>query len=316
VDETTFALLENEALRYRRCANAQSASACNWLVPLAEAEAGQNLCRSCRLNRTIPNLTTEENAERSATIELAKRRLVSGLLVLGLPVRSKVSEDPQCGLAFDFLESPGDGSKILTGHDDGIITLNIAEANDARREDIRSKMHEPYRTILGHLRHESGHYYWDRLVQGSPSLEEFRNFFGDERADYAEALKKHYAEGPPPNWPLTYVSGYASSHPWEDWAETWAHYLHMHDALETAAGFRLDTNSVELPLDGFSADVLIEPDDEFLDQLNCWTRFSAVLNEFARSLGQHDFYPFILSIQSARKLHFVHRVVKAARQRI
>ena len=314
VDETTFALVGNEQLSYRRCANVQSASACNWLVPLAEADAGQELCRSCRLNRTIPNLATGENTEYWGAIELAKRRLVSGLLILGLPVKSKVSEDPECGLAFDFLESPEDGSKVFTGHDDGIITLNIAEANDATRENIRTQMHEPYRTLLGHLRHESGHYYWDRLVEGSPSLDAFRNFFGDERADYAAALEKHYAEGSPSNWPLNFVSGYASSHPWEDWAETWAHYLHMHDALETAAGFRLDTNSVELPLDGFSGDVLVEPDDQFLDQLNGWSRFSAVLNEFARSLGQRDFYPFILSTQSARKLHFVHRVVMAARE--
>jgi hypothetical protein len=313
VDETTLALVENPELLYRRCANAES-SACNWLVPLEEVEAGHELCRSCRLNRTIPNLTAGENAQYWASIEQAKRRLVSGLLVLGLPVQSKVSEDPECGLAFDFLENPEDGSRILTGHDGGIITLNIAEANDATRENIRTQMHEPYRTLLGHLRHESGHYYWDRLVEDSPSLDAFRNLFGDDRVDYAGALEKHYAEGPPSNWALNFVSAYASSHPWEDWAETWAHYLHMHDALETAAGFRLDTNSVELPLDSFSADILTEPDNDFLEQLNGWTRFSAVLNEFARSLGQHDFYPFILSTESARKLHFVHRVVMNARQ--
>ena len=309
----TFELMgANDGAAFKRCANAQSPCGCNWLIPAAEVEAGIYFCRSCRLNRTIPNLTTAKNADYWAAIELSKRRLVSGLLALGLPVKSKVSEDLNYGIAFDFLESSVFGPSVRTGHHDGIITLNIAEANDSLREDIRSRMHEPYRTLLGHLRHETGHYYWDRLVREGPFLSGFREVFGDDRQDYGAALEQHYGQGPPSNWPLSFVSAYASSHPWEDWAETWAHYLHMHDTLETAAGFHLDINRVEMPLDPFPLGVLVQPDDAFLDQLNSWMRFSAVLNEFARSMGQSDFYPFVLSTTSVRKLHFVHRVVGEA----
>lgn len=306
----TFELVAaNDGAAFKRCANAKPPCSCNWLIPVAEVEAGIQFCRSCRLNRTIPNLTTATNAEYWAAIELAKRRLVSGLLALGLPVKSKVSEDPNCGVAFDFLESFAFGPSVRTGHDDGVITLNIEEANDSNRENIRSKMHEPYRTLLGHLRHESGHYYWDRLVRDGPFLNAFREMFGDDRQDYCAALEKHYSQGPPSDWPVTFVSAYASAHPWEDWAETWAHYLHMHDTLETAEGFHLNMSYVEMPLDEFPSSMLVESDPAFLDQLNSWMRFSAVLNEFARSMGQPDFYPFVLSTASVRKLHFVHRVI-------
>ena len=124
---------------------------------------------------------------------------------------------------------------MLTGHADGVITVNIAEADDAERERRRTAMHEPYRTLLGHMRHESGHYYWDRLIAGTPELDEFRSLFGDERADYAASLSTYYERGAPADWQERFVSAYASAHPWEDWAETWAHYLHMVDTLETAA---------------------------------------------------------------------------------
>jgi hypothetical protein len=89
--------------------------------------------------------------------------------------------------------------------------------------------------LLGHFRHEVGHYFWDRLVATDPhQLEEFRVLFGDDRQDYGEALKRHYDEGAPANWQDTYISMYATMHPWEDFAETWAHYLHIVDTLETA----------------------------------------------------------------------------------
>lgn len=295
---------------FERCANAETAGGCNWLVSAEDVAAGKTLCIACRLNRTIPNLSTQENAEYWRLIEQAKRRLVAGLLALGLPVQSKICEDPACGLAFDFLESQG--GPVKTGHEDGVITLNIAEANDATREQIRNQMHEPYRTLLGHFRHESGHYYWDLLVRDGEWLEPFRELFGDEQEDYATALQRHYNEGPRPDWRLYFVSAYASSHPWEDWAETWAHYMHMHDGLTTAARLHLDLHGVEMPFDAFTPDVLMVGDEEFLGQLNDWMRFSAVLNEFARSMGQADFYPFILSTESVRKLHFAHRVIQAA----
>ena len=126
---------------------------------------------------------------------------------------------------------------VKTGHENGVITVNIAEADEDEREHRRLAMHEPYRTLVGHLRHESGHFYWDRLIANSPNLIQFRELFGDETLDYEVALEAHYKQGPPAEWSERNVTAYASSHPWEDWAETWAHYLHIMDTLETAASF-------------------------------------------------------------------------------
>lgn len=215
---------------WRRCANHALAAGCNWLVrteqvgnaaPVgadAEAVPIQTLCEACRLNRTVPNLDNEGNGERWQKIELAKRRLVSALFGLGLPVERRVDGVSQ-GLLFDFVESTPQGPAVLTGHESGLITLNILEADDDYREKMRVQMGEPYRTLLGHLRHEVGHYYWDRLVDDPAWIERFRALFGDERQDYGEALKRHY-EHPREDWAQSCVSVYASSHPWEDWAET------------------------------------------------------------------------------------------------
>ncbi len=244
---------------------------------------------------------------------MAKRRLISSLLAFGLPVASRVSEDPEHGLAFDLLRAVPGGPPVITGHANGIITLNIEEAEDSTRERTREQMHEPYRTLLGHLRHETGHYYWDRLIAGSTWIEPFRALFGDETFDYTQALQKHYQQGPPANWQEHYVSAYASVHPWEDWAETWAHYLHLVDTLETASSFRLAIDSVELPFERFQADSLAQPEApnavEFLELLNAWGRMTVVLNELSRSMGLPDFYPFVLSRDAVAKLHFVHTVL-------
>jgi hypothetical protein len=297
--------------RYQRCSNLETPSLCNWLVTSDDARAGKPLCLSCRLNRTIPDLSIPENGEYWHRIELAKRRLISLLAALRLPIASKIGEDPERGLAFDFLRP--DGAPVLTGHSGGVITLNIEEANDAHREHVREQMHEPYRTLLGHLRHETGHYYWDRLIQGSPWLENFRDLFGNETQDYQAALTRHYQQGAPPDWPSHHVSAYASVHPWEDWAETWAHYLHLVDTLDTAFSFHLDIESVELPFAAFGVDSLARAEEPnaaaFLELLNNWGRFTAVLNELSRSMGLPDFYPYVLSRDAVAKLHFVHTVV-------
>ncbi len=294
---------------YRRCANLETAAACNWLV-----DAGEDfqLCQCCRLNRTIPDLTVAENADGWNKIEVAKRRLVSSLLALGLPVRSRVSEDTWQGLAFDFLRSLPGGPRVMTGHEDGIITLNIEEADDSIREWNRKSLNEPYRTLLGHLRHEVGHYYWDRLVDRTNLYQGFRDLFGDETQDYASALQRHYSEGPPPDWRDRYVSAYASAHPWEDWAETWAHYLHISDTWDTALSFGMDVNAA-LDFDGFTRAALSDPHQpgsgRFLEFLNSWTQLTAVLNELSRAMGLADFYPFVLSQSAVAKLHFVHMTI-------
>jgi hypothetical protein len=272
------------------------------------------------LNRTIPDPAIPGNAEKWSRIELAKRRLISSLLALGLPVHSRIGEDPEAGLAFDLL-APVNGQTPTTGHADGIITLNIDEADDAVREGLRERLFEPYRTLIGHLRHESGHYYWDRLVQTGPWLDQFRELFGDERRDYDLALEEHYANGAPLDWPATFVSAYASSHPWEDWAESWAHYLHMTDTLDTSASFGLRAELVDLASEPFDESVLqLEQDQragdaqEFLGLVNDWVRLAAVMNELSRSMGLADFYPFVLSAKAVAKLHFVHRVITGWRE--
>ena len=239
VDAENWNRLGNDGTPQRPCANYVGHSVCNWMVACDDAT---ELCRSCRLTRMIPALVAPGNVERWATIEQAKRRLVHALIERGLPVVSK-SEDERNGLAFELLEETPSTPHVVTGHDSGVITLNIAEADDAVREQTRLAMHEPYRTLLGHLRHESGHYYWDRLVSGTPLQDEFRSLFGDERAGYTAALNTHYAS-PRLDWQDGFVSAYASSHPWEDWAETWAHYWHIADGLETAEAWGLRLNGV------------------------------------------------------------------------
>jgi hypothetical protein len=219
--------------RFKACENA-ARDACNWLIPSDETD---DYCQACRHNHVVPDLSIDANLRSWRKLEIAKHHMVYSLLRLGLPMSTRLA-DPREGLAFDFLsETATAGGKILTGHDDGLITLNLAEADDAQREALRQQMGEPYRTLLGHFRHEIGHYYWDRLVRDEGRLEECRAVFGDERADYDQALKTYYANGPAPNWQNSFISAYATAHPWEDFAETWAHYMHIVDTLEMAASF-------------------------------------------------------------------------------
>jgi hypothetical protein len=241
---------------YRLCQNYVDHDVCNWAVPSNDSNA---LCASCRLTRVIPHLSVDGNKVAWVKFEAAKRCLNYSLLGLGLPVRSKV-EDPENGLFYEFLaDSPG--SPVMTGHDFGVITINLAEADDAERERRRVQLNEPYRTILGHFRHEVGHYYWDRFFADEENAATLRSVFGDEREDYAEALKRHYETGAPVLWQENFISSYATTHPWEDWAETWAHYLHMADALETAASIGLSlaprgANEPFLELSGHQAGVV------------------------------------------------------------
>ncbi|MFZ5547128.1 MAG: zinc-binding metallopeptidase family protein [Pseudomonadota bacterium] len=304
--------------RWRQCSNLGTASACNWLIGADDPQLAEHpdapLCRACRLTRTLPDLADSDNARLWLRIANAQRRLVSTLIALGLPVRSQ-AEDPERGLAFDLLRAPPGGPAVVTGHANGLITLDVVEADDSTRERRRSDLGEPYRTLLGHLRHESGHYYWWCLVDGGPWMAAFREVFGDERADYAAALQRHHTAGPPPDWNSRHVSAYASCHPWEDWAETWAHYLHLVDTLDTARSFGLDGERVELDYERFDPSVLQGTGDPepkaFMDLVNGWMELTGVLNELSRAMGLADFYPFVLSVPALRKLHLVHQVVAA-----
>ena len=224
---------EAKGRMYRPCQNGREHQVCNWLVP---AEDKNPFCVACRMNQTIPDLTITGNLERWHKMEIAKRRLIYTLLHLGLPLNGNPNEN-RPALQFNFLADAPGKDPIMTGHENGLITLNVAEADDPEREKRRVSFHEPYRTLLGHFRHEIGHYYWDQLIANTPRLGRFRELFGDETQDYSGALEKYYQQGPPADWQQHRVSAYASAHPWEDWAETWAHYLHIIDTIETAAGF-------------------------------------------------------------------------------
>lgn len=308
---TWVAIDGDESRQYRLCAHVESPTACNWLIP-AESEA--TLCIACSLNRTIPNLESEQNQLYWRRLETAKRRLVAQLLLMGLPVAAKTGDDDNEGLAFDFLEQlPGEGP-VMTGHDNGLITINVAEADDANREALRARLREAYRTLLGHLRHESGHYYWDRLVRDSDWLPVVRSVFGDDTLDYTEALEQHYQDGPPPDWPDSFISAYATSHPWEDWAETWAHYLHMTDGLNTAMDFGIDTSQVEPCSEPFTHADLYDPEaqdaDVFLSFVNRWISLTAVLNQLSLSVGHRALYPFVIAGPVVAKLQVIHMVIR------
>ncbi len=291
-------LVDADGAHFRHCGNRIDYGVCNWLV---RADHADRYCLACGLNQVIPSLVMPEIRLWWSHMEAAKRRLLFTLLSLGLPVRPR-SVDPDTGLAFAFLEDRRSNPQVepehvLTGYADGLITVNLAEASPASREQTRAELAEPYRTLLGHFRHESGHHYFALLVRDELCAR-FRELFGDERADFPQALQRYYAGAPPPAPAADYVSRYASAHPIEDWAESWAHYLHMVDTLETAAQFQMMR---ELPADA-SFDAL----------LGEWMELSIALNELNRSMGLSDAYPFVLSPAVIEKLRFVHRAAGAA----
>jgi hypothetical protein len=284
---------------YRHCRNYTEYNVCNWAVSEGESNI---YCVSCRLNQMIPDLSVPGNQAAWAKFESAKRRLNYTLLNLGLAVTSK-AENPCDGLSYEF-KADLPGTPVLTGHDAGVITINLAEANDAERERRRLVLGEPYRTILGHFRHEIGHYYWDRFFRGEQTCQQFRTVFGDERADYAAALKSYYGNGAPNAWEEEFISAYAASHPWEDWAETWAHYLHMTDVLGTAASAR-----VSLAPETRTPPVTITAGGSFDQMIKAWFPLTYLLNNLNRSLGFPDAYPFALSPVALKKLRFVHESI-------
>jgi hypothetical protein len=298
---------------YRQCQNGNEHEVCNWLVPIEDKNP---FCLACRMNQTIPDLTVAGNLERWHKMELAKRRLIYTLLHLSLPLSGTAGEN-RPALQFNFLADTPGTTPVLTGHENGLITLNIAEADDAEREKRRLGFHEPYRTLLGHFRHEVGHYYWDQLIAGTPRLSRFRELFGDETLDYAAALKTYYAQGAPADWQQHYVSAYASAHPWEDWAETWAHYLHITDTIETAASFGLVLRPKHPAALTMTADprTISEIEDSFDRVLNNWMPLTYALNSLNRGMGLPDLYPFVLSAPAIEKMRFIHETVHATRRK-
>ncbi len=286
-----------DSSEYRLCANLHLAE-CNWLV---EKGPIKKLCRSCALTRTRPNDNDTKALAAFAAAEKAKRRLVAELHELKLPIIGR-DEDHDYGLAFDLLSS--EQEKVMTGHHNGVITIDLAEGDDVHREQLRVAMDEPYRTLLGHFRHEIGHYYFYRLV--GPSQEHsqrFRELFGDPDADYQAALDRHYTEGPPLGWDDTCVSSYATMHPAEDWAETFAHYLHIRDTLDTAAAFGFAPA-------GATFERRVLGPSGFDTTIELWLPLAWALNMVNRSMGKEDLYPFVLPPAVLDKMRFIHTIVE------
>ncbi len=273
------------------CAN-RPRIACNWAAYEAEP-----FCLSCSRNRLIPPVDDEVQRQRWQVAENSKRRLIYDLLRLGLAPRPIVS--PEHGLSFEIVVSAefGGEGKVTMGHDNGLITIDASEADSDVSELRRKQLGEPFRTMLGHMRHEAGHYYWDRLAEMPGFLDVFRATFGDDTQDYAEALQRHYANGAPADWQIAHISAYATMHAWEDWAETFAHYLHMMDGLETARSALL--LKLDIP-DHLTSDA------EFMAAIERWTDIAVFLNAMNRGLGYRDFYPFILNPPVRQKLLFIH----------
>jgi hypothetical protein len=293
---------------WRRCPT-EPLTGCNWLVP-AGTEA---LCESCALTRTRPADGDTDGLAQLVAAETAKRRLVFQLAELNLPVERRV-ENLGTGVAFDLLSSSR--TKIITGHDDGVITLDLAEADPEHREHLRLQLAEPYRTLLGHFRHEIGHYYWPILVTGDDMTDTCRALFGDERQDYAGAVKRYYADldaGEDRPWVDCHISRYATMHPFEDWAETFAHYLHILDTLQTASSFGIGREGTGLTSSTRRSANPVRPDgtETFGEVIDHWLRLSYGLNQINQSMGRDDLYPFVLAPALVRKMAFVDRVVQA-----
>lgn len=285
---------------------------CNWIC---ESNNASSLCQSCSHTVKIPDISVVEKRLQWSKLERAKRRLFYALIKFGLPLAAEGAET-EGTLRFELLgdrtSANGKKKRVMTGHDNGLITINIAEADDAIREKNRIAMGEPYRTLIGHFRHEVGHYYWDRLVDQNGIIDKFRATFGDERRDYSESLKVYYENGPTDNWVSAYVSAYAGAHPWEDFAETWAHYLHMVGGLETAYAYGLNPQSSKNNAPQYEQ--LTDPYhvSDYAQLLSHWIPITVAMNAMNRSIGNSDYYPFALSPPVSQKLGFIHDLIGSA----
>lgn len=306
LDLISFDILESgewqssNLFHFKPCKNYSEFEVCNWVLPFHSADS---YCLACSMNEMIPAVSVQEKRHWWQRMESAKRRLLFSLLALRLPVVSRQQDGS--GLAFAFLEDKRmnphvEEEFVATGYQSGLITVNVAEADDLSRETSRVLMEEPYRTLLGHFRHESGHYYFDKLVRYSDKLANFRQLFGNEQMDYNTALDDYYQNHAEFKQRYTtqanrYISCYAQSHPLEDWAECWSHYLHMIDTLETAAEFGIIASPLQR--------------NDFYSWIGQWQNVTVAMNALNRSMGLRDAYPFVLSQEILAKIHYVHLVI-------
>jgi hypothetical protein len=294
----------------RYCANADH-GACNWLIP---AEETGDYCSACSHNRFVPDLTNPANGMLWRRVQFALHRLIYTLDRMNLPRPLREEGAEEGGLAFDILADPEDpeAPRVMTGHNEGLITLALAEADDSERERRRAQLGEPYRTLLGHFRHEVGHYYWNLLIRDAGRQEEFRAVFGDERPDYGEALQAHYAKGADESWRGRFISAYAAAHPWEDWAESWAHYMHIQDSLEMASALGLNVRPKADATGELTARIRFDPyrERDYGRIFEAWTPVTIAMNAMNRCMGTPDLYPFVMSDAVVAKLRYIHGLVQ------
>ena len=318
-------------VRYQKCDNHAKYNVCNGMVNLNTFEPSEDdeemLCMACRFNETIPDLTVVEHIPLWKKMETAKRRALYTLKAFALPVRN-LNEDRKGGLSFSFttdrdvsdhfVSKLEDQEPVFTGHNSGHITINLAEANEVARSQTKLAMGERYRTLLGHFRHELGHYYFDKLILGNPQKHALcKLYFGDDELSYQDALDRHYKEGAPKNWRDNFISEYATMHAYEDWAETWAHYMHIMDTLETAKHFSITGSTSASTVETEEVEDLSLPQDVYFFSgqtsinsiLDTWIDFSVILNSLNRSMGLNDAYPFVLTKPVRTKLSFIHHAI-------
>ena len=300
--------VDQQQFLYRFCPNAVF-DVCNWVV---RAESPEIYCQACRYNGLVPDPKTQDGLRRWRAISDAQRHLFYSFLRWDLP-RPGRQEDPVGGLLFDLKDDTilpdGTCEPVLIGHDEGHIVIRTAEADDPTREQQRAMMNEPYRTLLGHFRHESGHFIWNKMVRDVGKTDSFRRIFGDESVDYQQALDGHYKVGPKRGWGSHFISYYATTHPWEDFAECFAHVLHIVDSLETAHMFGIalaPSNPTQI-----AAAANFDPYSvlDFERIAEVWIPLSVALNTIHHSMGERDLYPFILTPVIKQKLAYVHGLV-------
>jgi hypothetical protein len=287
--------VDDQGLVWASCSNL-GVVGCTWLAPVWNW-GPPALCFSCALTRTRPADADAAGMAAFRVAEFAKRRVIYTLDRLRLPITPRGSGPGQSttGLAFDLLSS--EQEKVVTGHHNGLITVDLAESDDVHREGLRISMAEPYRTVLGHFRHEIGHYYWALLVGGTDHVASFRALFGDERESYDAAIERHYAAATDTSWRTDHVSRYATMHPWEDFAEVFAHFLHITDTLQTAQAYGVATEGARAG----------EPFAELVSRV--WLPLTVGLNQINRSMGKDDLYPFVLHKTVIDKLCWVAELV-------
>ena len=299
--------------RWVRCTQSET-SGCNWLAAEEQSPYERGRCLADSLIRREPDASDTIAREKLVPTAVALRRLVYQLDDIGLPIDPFWRHDG--GLAFDLLSSYSTGEKVTIGHAGGVITIDLVESLDAYRESLRVRLGEPYRTMLGHFRHEVGHYYQHVLVESGSGahryLDDCRRLFGDERASYGDAISRHYKFGAPDGWHEAFISEYATMHPWEDFAECFAHYLHITDTIDTSreAGMVLRADLVR-----FSAPRDIAPlesyDDVPIERLLFdWRWISLFFNRVNTAMGKIPLYPFEIPEPVVTKLGFIHRVIR------